>query len=174
MEGFGCHEAFQSFDKIYRCIDCGVEMHKHCLRRHCAQTDEKDAQIAVLEAEVKDLQDRVRGITWNTNLRIAEAKITELEGKLKSKDVHIEDIYLVRDESFRIAVHRKERITELEEKLRVALGGLKCGEISLQWATDILLKIAGTGSQLADVQCALDDLNKIKEALAKFDDKENG
>jgi len=52
-QGFGCCRELTP-EETYRCLDCDMPFHKACLRRHCADTDEKDARIMFLEGAVKD------------------------------------------------------------------------------------------------------------------------
>jgi hypothetical protein len=60
----GCSQRFVSRDEIYRCVDCGVEFHKHCAREHFAKSGnnfllaKEDAQL-----EAKELRLDVRDLT---------------------------------------------------------------------------------------------------------------
>jgi hypothetical protein len=40
-----------------RCLDCGIVLCRFCARRHFKSSDEKDRQIAELEAHLKELID---------------------------------------------------------------------------------------------------------------------
>ena len=32
----GCGEPFETWDRIYRCVDCETQYHRHCLKKHFA------------------------------------------------------------------------------------------------------------------------------------------
>ena len=32
----GCKEPFETWDRIYRCVDCETQYHRHCLMKHFA------------------------------------------------------------------------------------------------------------------------------------------
>ena len=63
----GCNKRFVTRDEIYRCVDCGVEFHKHCAREHFAKSGDnfllakEDAQLEAreLRLDVRDLRAEV-------------------------------------------------------------------------------------------------------------------
>ena len=69
----GCNQRFDTHDEIYRCVDCGVEFHKHCAREHFAKSGnnfllaKEDAQLETkeLKLDLRDLRaeiDRMRPV----------------------------------------------------------------------------------------------------------------
>ena len=53
--GIGCGEAFTWDGEMYRCIDCDVYMHKHCMRRHFAMSSTTDLMplVKLLRASLR-------------------------------------------------------------------------------------------------------------------------
>lgn len=55
QSGIGCREKFAYEGEAYRCVDCDVYMHKHCMRRHFAQstTDGLMPLVKLLRASLR-------------------------------------------------------------------------------------------------------------------------
>lgn len=53
--GCGCTEKFTSESEQYRCVDCGVFMHAHCLRKHFAMSSLQDLapMVKLLRASLR-------------------------------------------------------------------------------------------------------------------------
>lgn len=64
----GCGERFMAWDKIYRCVDCDGEYHKHCIKKHWQRSQNEWIANVITAIEQGRTSDATAILVWHLTL----------------------------------------------------------------------------------------------------------
>jgi len=112
----GCGGRLETCADVFRCVDCKVPFHQHCLERHCksdlaamqARAERAEADVTLAHQQVKfTLADRDK---WMGRAETAEGRAAALEARLA-------EVRSDRDDWRERADERRERAENAEARL---------------------------------------------------------